>query len=182
MVDELVNEGTVALSLPDDLNWGALSFGYPPKGDELWTELPEVLNRMEAEAVMVKADTIEMLAEKTGVDYNIPAKNIEEYNIFCANGEDKIYKKDSVCLIALEKGPYYAMQIQTRYIGSIGGLKIDENERRIEDLYAAVCEAAAVIYGDAYVDIDGAGFGWAFASGHVAARAVVEDIKLFFPV
>ena len=42
---------------------------------------------------------------------------------------------------------------------------------------AAGCDAAAVIYGDAYVDIDGAGFGWAFASGRMAARAVVEDIK-----
>lgn len=184
MADALVNEGTNALGLPNGLNWVPLSFGYQPKGDELWTELPEVLTRMENEGVMVKADTLEELAAKTGMDYDILTKNIEEYNACCKAGEDKIFKKDPACLVALEKGPYYAMQLKTRYISSIGGLKIDENmsvldenEREIEGLYAAGCDAAAVIYGDAYVDIDGAGFGWAFTSGRMAAQAAVEDIK-----
>ena len=54
---------------------------------------------------------------------------------------------------------------------------LDENEREIEGLYAAGCDAAAVIYGDAYVDIDGAGFGWAFSSGRMAAQAVVKDLQ-----
>lgn len=184
MVDALVSEGTKALGLPNGLNWVPLSFGYQPKGDELWTELPEVLSRMEAEGVMVKADTLEELAAKTGMHQDILEKNIEEYNLCCANGEDKIYKKDAEYLVALEKGPYYAMKLKTRYITSVGGLKIDENmsvlddnEREIEGLYAAGCDAAAVIYGDAYVDIDGAGFGWAFTSGRMAAQSVVEDLK-----
>ena len=183
MVDALTTEGVKALGLPDGLWWVPLSFGYQPAGDGTWDELPIVLELMEEEGVMVKADTLEELAQLTGMDYDTMRRNIEEYNQFCADGVDRIYHKDPDHMVALESGPYYAMRTVTRYITSIGGLKVDENlsvlneqEQEIPGLYAAGCDAAGVIYGDAYVDIEGAGFAWAFTSGRMAARSAAQKI------
>lgn len=183
MVDTLVSEGVKGLGMENGMNWVPLSFGYQPKGDECWTELPTVLERMEKKGVMVKADTLEELAQKTGMEPDIMMKNIEEYNAACALGKDVIFKKNPAYLVALEEGPYYAMKTVTRYITSVGGLKVDERmsvldmqEREIPGLYAAGCDAAGVIYGDAYVDIEGAGFGFAFVSGRIAAMSVAEEL------
>lgn len=181
-VDTLINEGIQGLNM--NSMHVPLSFGYHPTPDEKWTELPIVLERMEANGVMVKADTLEELAEKTGMNYDILADNLADYNAACEAGVDLLYQKDAKYLLPMQEGPYYAMKVVTRYLTSLGGLKInenmqilDENEQAIEGLYAAGVDAAGVLYGDAYVDIDGAGFGWAFNSGRMAAMEAARKLS-----
>lgn len=181
-VDALVNEGIQGLNMSS--MHVPLSFGYHPTPDEKWTELPTVLERMEAKGVLVKADTLEELAEKTGMNYDILVDNMNDYNAACEAGNDVVFQKDAKYMLKMEEGPYYATKVVTRYLTSLGGLKINENmqildtnEQAIEGLYAAGLDAAGVLYGDAYVDVDGAGFGWAYNSGRMAAMEVAEKLS-----
>jgi len=180
-VDALVNEGIQGVNMQS--MHVPLSFGYHPQPDEKWTELPTVLARMEEKGVLVKADTLEELAEKTGMNYDILVDNLNEYNAACAAGVDHLFQKNPNYMLAMEEGPYYATKVVTRYLTSLGGLKINENmqvldtnEKAIKGLYAAGVDAAGVLYGDAYVDVDGAGFGWAFSSGRMAAMEAAATL------
>jgi len=100
-----------------------------------------------------------------------------------AAGVDHLFQKNPNYMLAMEEGPYYATKVVTRYLTSLGGLKINENmqvldtnEKAIKGLYAAGVDAAGVLYGDAYVDVDGAGFGWAFSSGRMAAMEAAATL------
>ncbi len=90
-----------------------------------------------------KADTLEELAEKLGVDKDTFLATCERYNSMCAKGEDEDFYKDSYFLHPLAKAPFYATRIGPGLLVVVGGVHIDDNnqvltkeDKPIEGLFA----------------------------------------------
>lgn len=60
------------------------------------------------EAADVKCDTLEELAEKTGLPYDTMKAEIDRYNELCHNGLDEDFGKMSKRMFPVENPPYYA--------------------------------------------------------------------------
>ena len=136
-----------------------------------------------------KADTLEELAEKIGVDPSALTSEVEKYNGFCAAGQDDEFAKDPQYLRALEDGPYYSFKLNVGIFATVGGLKIDEDSEVltsdgtvIPGLFATGCDTGG-LYGDAYdVSIcEGSCQGYAVYTGRRAAEAVAAGLGIEVP-
>lgn len=91
-----------------------------------------------------EADTVEELAELTGMDSTVLLETVEEYNRMAEAGEDEDFNKDPEFMTPITEGKFYAANLMTGNSGSHGGLKItldgevvDTNGDVIPGLYAA---------------------------------------------
>ena len=131
------------------------------EGDDTRTEQIESLL---ADGHSVKADTLEELAEKIGVDADTLKETVETYNAGMLAGEDEFGKacsEDSV----IEQGPYYASLRTPTVHYTMGGISINENaevlgtdENVVANLYAAGEVTTGIhgnnrLGGNAYPDI-----------------------------
>lgn len=120
----------------------------------------DMMDELAAEENCVyKADTIEELAEKMGAE-NLVA-TVEKYNVDVAAGEDTQFGRAADTMVALEEGPFYAVEtVPYAYTGSTGGVRVDGNGQlltedgvSIEGLYLAgeilgpTCISGNVIFG-----------------------------------
>ena len=114
---------------------------FTAEGFENGIQFIEDNNRVDNKNVY-KADTLEELAEITGMDVDNFVSQVERYNEMCANGVDE--DMGQTTLIPIGDGPYYAVSIKTITMGTIGGLKTNDDNQvlstdgtPIEGLYAA---------------------------------------------
>lgn len=127
---------------------------------------------------LVKADSIEELAKKLGLDPDALAKTIEQYNGYCEKGVDEEYGKAADMLLPISTPPYYGGKVTPTLFTTVGGLKVNtdmqvvnEEGQAIEGLYAAGGDANGM-YGANY-DVDvmsGGQQGWCATSGRLAAE------------
>ena len=130
-----------------------------------------------------KADTLEELAEKTGVNMEGFLAQIARYNADCAAGQDSQFGKAAPFLRPVEQGPFYALFLTRFNEGAEGGLVNDDNLRVLDQngkpfpgLYAAGdCCRGLLKESD-----EGGKFGemgWAMASGFLAAQEMAGYTK-----
>jgi 3-oxosteroid 1-dehydrogenase len=141
-------------------------------------------------SVMVKADTIEELAQKIGVDAKNLADTIKRNNEFARTGKDLDFQRGesyydryygdartspNPCIAPIAEAPYYALPIHPGDIGTKGGALTDvngqvvrENGEPIPGLYA-VGNSAASVMGSKYPGA-GATLGPAMTFGYLAAK------------
>lgn len=108
------------------------------------TDTTAILEKgVEANAV-VKADTIEGLADALGIDSATLKATYDTYMGYVANGVDEEFGKAADYLVALETAPYYAVKWYPTTFGSQGGVLTDldgrvlnTNGETIPGLYAA---------------------------------------------
>lgn len=142
------------------------------------------------ETVYWKADSLQMLAGKIGVNPDALAKSVGDINRFAETGVDEQFGKgDNIfdryygdphvtpnpCLAPIVKAPFYAVRVTPGEIGSKGGLVTDtaarvlrEDGAAIDGLYATGNCAGAVM-GRTYPG-PGATLGPAMTFGYLAAR------------
>lgn len=131
-----------------------------------------------------EADSLEELAEKTGIDPHGLRTTVEEYNGYCENGFDPIFNKGRKYLRPIKTPKFYAGKQLPGAYGSLGGIKINyktevigKNWKKIPGLYAAGTDACS-IYGDTYVFIlPGNTMGFALNSGRIAGENAAEYVK-----
>lgn len=143
-----------------------------------------------ADTVYFKADSLERLAERIGVDAKGLAETIQRMNEYAASGRDPEFGKGgndfdryygdrnvkpNPCLAPIAKPPYYAMRIDAGDIGTKGGLLTDEYARVLREdgqpipgLYATGNTSAAVM-GPSYPGA-GSTIGPAMTFGFIAAH------------
>ena len=114
---------------------------FTKEGFENGIQFIEDNNRVDNKNVY-KADTLEELAEMTGMDANTFVEQVNRYNEMCEKGVDEDLGQTT--LIPIGEGPYYAVNIKTITMGTIGGLKTDDDKHvldkegnAIDGLYAA---------------------------------------------
>lgn len=114
---------------------------FTKEGFENGIQFIEDNNRVDNKNVY-KADTLEELAEIIGMDANTFVEQVNRYNEMCEKGVDEDLGQTT--LIPIGEGPYYAVDIKTITMGTIGGLKTDDDKHvlnkegnAIDGLYAA---------------------------------------------
>ncbi len=130
------------------------------------------------------ADSLDELAEKTGIDPDGLKATVEEYNAYCEKGFDPVFNKGHKYLRPVKEPRFYAGRQLPGAYGSLGGIKInyrteviDKNWKKIPGLYAAGTDACS-IYGDTYVFIlPGNTMGFALNSGRIAGENAAEYAK-----
>lgn len=126
------------------------------------------------------ADSIEELAEKTGINLENLKKTIEEYNEACTS-EDSFFFKKHKYLKPLKGKKYYAARHFPAGYGSLGGVKTNDNMEvlnpqgfRISGLYSCGTDACN-IFGDSYCFLmPGNTMGFAVNSGRMAGYNAVD--------
>ena len=133
-----------------------------------------------------RADTIEELAEKIGVDPKALKETIDNYNYFC-DSYDQEFFKDHKYLRPIFKAPFYAAAIHPGGYGTVGGVRINENCEAcdkefmpIPGLYCAGADSCN-IYDDSYMFLlPGNSMGYAVNTGRIAgmsAASYVQKVK-----
>lgn len=145
----------------------------------------EHFKRAEANGVAFKADTLEELAQKTGMDINILKATVTQYNEFYDNRHDADFAKNPRYLQPVQTGPFYAVKSVATSLGTLGGVKVNEKMQAmsvenepIPGLYV-IGNIAGGMYGDSYdLLMAGSTVGFAMNSGRIAADTIVElDLK-----
>ena len=155
-----------------------------------------VLNRMSAEGFsedfekalqknpyIAKADTLEELAEKMGIEKENFLRTVETYNHYCDTHDEQFGKRQDY-LRPIRTAPFYACKFFPGAYGTLGGIKINhrtevltEDYRVIPGLYAAGTDTCT-IYGDSYMfKLPGNSMGYSVNTGRMAAEGAAEYIR-----
>jgi fumarate reductase flavoprotein subunit len=131
------------------------------------------------------ADSLGALAEKMGVDTAVLAATVSEYNGYCEKGHDDLFAKDRRYLRPLRGPKFYAVKSRTVFLGTLGGIKIndrteviDKKNKVIPGLYAGGFDAGGM-WGDSYCINVSSGLCSSFAmnSGRIAGRNAAKYVK-----
>lgn len=140
-------------------------------------------NRANEVGAAYKADTLEELGKKCGFNMEEYMAQMERYLSYIEKGVDEEFNKDLMFLIPIEEGPFYAVRMEPAIFGTLGGIRVDEkmrvldeNLKPIEGLYAAGQDAGGM-YGYPYYETPGTTQGYAYTSGRIAGEQAVEYIK-----
>ncbi len=147
--------------------------------------------------LIVKAATLQELAEKIGVPADKLAATVERFNKFAESGKDEDYNrgdsqydryygdptvKPNPCLAALVQGPFYAAKMVPGDLGTKGGLVADtaarvlrEDGTPIDGLYASG-NVSTPVMGHTYAG-PGATIGPAIAFGYLAVHDIIDRKK-----
>jgi len=146
-------------------------------------KLEGVVEALEGNTNIVKADSIEELAGMLGLDSAALAETIETYNAHCAAGFDADFGKPAMYLQDLKTAPFYGVKLGRTFFTTVGGLRVDDAIRvvnasgdPIPGLYACGSDAGGM-YGYNY-DVNvasGSQQGWAATSGRLAAEHAVQE-------
>ncbi|MDB9822959.1 FAD-dependent oxidoreductase [Deltaproteobacteria bacterium] len=130
------------------------------------------------------ADSLEELADKTGINKENLLKTVEVYNEACDTGRDERFHKQAKFLQPIRKPQFIAGRLFPGAIGTLGGIKtnyrleaLDKKFEVIPGLYAAGYDANST-HGDSYAFVlPGGTLGFALNSGRMAGENAAEYIK-----
>jgi 3-oxosteroid 1-dehydrogenase len=145
--------------------------------------------------VLVKADSLEELAKKTGMDAAGLKATVAKNNQYAASGKDPEFHRGesyydryygdaktspNPCIAPIKDGPFYALPIHPGDIGTKGGVLTDVNAQAVNSkgevipgLYV-VGNSAASVMGSKYPGA-GATLGPAMTFGYLAAKHLAKQ-------
>ena len=168
-------KGMKAPAEPMFLNQG----GKLPEANTPIEDLDEILDVGEKFGNVVRAETLDELAEKLGIDADNLKKSVEEYNRYAKGESEDPFGKDPAMMSNLEEGPYTAVLGAPYAYGTCAGLEIDENMNVVkkdgtvfENLYAVGQDSMGVLFSNIvpYVSYGGVAQGWVITSGRLAGE------------
>ena len=141
--------------------------------DEGWTGFVAALEDGCEKGIVFKGDNARDLAEQMGVDPDMLALTISQYNDSCEAGIDTAMGKDPKYLTSLGDGGYYAVKARPMSLGAIGGVLVNsqlqvikEDGTVIKGLFSAGNDIAE-FYNNSYPLIEGVSLGSAFNGGRI---------------
>ncbi|WP_296112994.1 FAD-dependent oxidoreductase [uncultured Limosilactobacillus sp.] len=137
------------------------------------------------EETAFKGATLAELAQNAGFDYQELKESVERYNEAVRTQNDTEFAKPQASLkYPVEKGPFYAIKAQVAFLGTVGGMRVDDHLRvlnkdfkPIKGLYAGGANAGGYYEGQSYPAYEGLASGFSWTSGRLAGLAIVEDLK-----
>jgi len=159
------------------------SLGEGPFGKvDYSAEIQKALDKLNPHIFVL--NSVEEIAEKTGINLEGLKKTLNEYNKACETGRDDLFFKNPKYLKPVKKPPFYVARMFPFALGTLGGIKVnyrmevlDRDNKVIPGLYAAGLDANS-LYADSYPWImSGNTFGFAINSGRMAAENAVEYVR-----
>lgn len=102
----------------------------------------EIINSFIEEGKIIKADTLEEIADAFGINKETFLATVERYNELYEKGVDEDYGKEPERMSSLTKAPFYACKLSGMILATLDGIKIntkfqalDANNAPIEGLY-----------------------------------------------
>lgn len=131
-----------------------------------------------------KCDTIEELAEKSGLDRDNLVESVQLYNELCAAKKDTQFGKDASLLIPIEQGPYYIYRLDSALQVTMGGIDtnfnmqvVDADMNPIPGLYAIGVDGVR-LYREVYpINVGATCCANNIHSGRVAANHIAAALK-----
>ena len=144
---------------------------------------------------LMRGDTLEALAAKTGIDAKAFVETVRQFNATAPQGHDATFGKGSKaynryqgdalhgpnpCVAPVETGPFYAIKMVVGDLGTYAGIVTDANARALDaegrvipGLYAAGNDMASIMGGN----YPGAGItlGPALTFGYIAGRHLADS-------
>lgn len=171
----------------DSLNYGGGMFW-----DTMSRSVTQEFNPAEIEATVEaevekgktawKADTLEELAEKVGIEKQAFLAEVENYNTMCEAGEDIQFEKESVFLNPVKEGPFYATKVEAVILVSVGGLKVNtdlqvlkEDGAAVEGLYATGNTSGDLYAVDYPINMPGNSNGRCLTWGHMLGPILAKN-------
>lgn len=129
--------------------------------------------------ILVKADTIEALAEKLELDPQVLRATIERWNQGVSRGEDADFGRPAETMVPLRTGPFYAARLWPLVINTQGGPMHDAQQRVLDafgepipGLYSA--GELGSVFGHVYMA--GGNLAECFVGGRIAARSACAGL------
>ncbi len=124
-----------------------------------------------------RADTIEELAEKAGLDPKALAATVAEYNAECEAGKDTWFGKDAEYLKPIATPPFYMGMIHEAMEGPLGGVVTNREFKpqldaggHMDNVFCTGLDGI-MLYRDVYpIDVPGSASAECINGGRVAAR------------
>jgi fumarate reductase flavoprotein subunit len=156
----------------------AMALDFPPGSRllNLAKELEEAPVKRPDE--VLQADSIAGLAALMNVDPSTLQATVDEYNRYCDQGHDELFAKNPRYLRPVRGPRFYAVRTQTVFLGTMGGIKInekmevvDKEDQIVPGLYAGGFDAGGM-YGDSYSIKGSTGLSSCFSmnSGRLAGK------------
>jgi fumarate reductase flavoprotein subunit len=134
---------------------------------------------------IIKADTLEELADKIGVDKKNLLETIKRYNEGCEKGTDDFFKSKEF-MAPINKAPYYASRGSLGTDGAFGGVRVNHEMQAYKADRTSLVEGLYVT-GDfasgRHVNVRGVKWqvlndlSWAFSSGFLAATNAARYLE-----
>ncbi len=105
--------------IQDKLSYGLFDSSNP--------DIVANLEKANSENLSIKADSIEELAEKLKVDAGNLKATVDQYNKDYKDGKDGEFGIPNAVMTPILKAPFYAVDVRPTIIGTIKGLKVNEN-------------------------------------------------------
>lgn len=175
----IFNEDTMN-HLKDFHTLGCSRVGWPGGNDmdSFRKKLQENLDR----GTVVKANSIEELAEKLHLPKERLVATVNRYNQMAKNGVDEDFGKEKYRLFPVEGAPYYGITFGGVLLATFDGLHIndhmsvlDENNDPIKGLYAAGNCSGGFFWGSYPDRLPGLAAGRAATFGRLAGKYVVRE-------
>ncbi|MGH8454238.1 MAG: FAD-dependent oxidoreductase [Nevskiales bacterium] len=149
------------------------------------------------DSVYYRAESLDEIARKIGVDAKGLAETVAKMNTYAANGVDPEFGKGgnaferyyadprikpNPCLAPIVKAPFYAVRLEAGEIGTKGGLVTDEAARVLREDGSAIAglyatgNCSAAVMGRTYAG-PGATLGPAMTFGYLAARDIAGSAQ-----
>jgi Fe-S-cluster-containing hydrogenase component 2 len=177
-------ESTDGITFSQSKTKGLADFSYAPSQDKPDMKEIERIAALPGRHI-VKANTLEELGEKLGIDKATFMATIKRYNELCAKGHDDDFYKDKKYMTPIQKGPFYASSHILGHDGAFGGLHINEfmevigKNGPISNLYASgdITSDNTTHRGSKRAGGIEAEAGWAVTSGFYVAQIVSKKLK-----
>lgn len=155
-----------------------------PEGDgDPMPGMGDALDAAVGNGTVFKGQTIEELAQATGIDSDAFVATVERYNEMCRNGEDTDFWKDPIALNELSKAPYYAIKVVPTWFSTLCGVKVDEDlhvvdaeGRPIKGLYAGGADASQFFMTEYSHGFGGSASSFAYFCGWYAAEVAANSM------
>jgi len=166
--------------LPRFFSWTILDSRWSegPEADSQYTNyVKRQLEGYVGKGAALTAATLDELAKKMEVDPVVLKATVTRYNELAKNKKDLDFGVDGEKMKAVEKGPFFAIQVRNFALVSVSGLRINESMqvldadgRVISGLYASG-NTSGGFFGDTYPrNVHGISHGRAITFGRLAAR------------
>jgi fumarate reductase flavoprotein subunit len=137
-----------------------------------------------SQGIVLKADTLEDLANQAKIPADNLTATLNNYNGLCAAGNDTEFYKDATMLLPISTPPYYAVKLECNRLSSLCGVMIDadcrvinENGAWIKGLFTGGLDSAGFFMADYNHAFSGSCSSYSFFTGFHAADTAVKYIK-----